>query len=100
MEPKEFQTMVESVRNVEKALGEVSYELSSKARMNRAFSRSLFVVEDVKEGEVITERNVRSIRPGFGLAPKHYQDVVGRKASQDIKKGTPLSFDLLSADVI
>ena len=92
MEPDEFKQMVDSIRNVEKALGSVSYELSDKMKSNREFSRSLFVVCDMKENEVITEDNVRSIRPGFGLHTKYLKDILGKKVNQDLKKGTP--FDL------
>lgn len=92
MEPDEFKQMVDSIRNVEKALGSVSYELSDKMKANREFSRSLFVVADMKENDVITEDNVRSIRPGFGLHTKYLKDILGKKVNQDLKKGTP--FDL------
>ena len=92
MEPDEFKQMVDSIRNVEKALGSVSYELSDKMKSNREFSRSLFVVCDMKENEVITEDNVRSIRPGFGLHTKYLKDILGKKVNQDLKKGKP--FDL------
>ena len=89
MEPKEFKQMVDSIRNVEKALGSVSYELSDKMESNREFSRSLFVVEDIKKGEIITEDNVRSIRPCFGLHPKYLNGILGKKCNKDLKKGTP-----------
>ena len=92
MEPDEFKQMVDSIRNVEKALGSVSYELSDKMKANREFSRSLFVVADMKENDVITEDNVRSIRPGFGLHTKYLKDILGKKVNQNLKKGTP--FDL------
>lgn len=92
MEPDEFKQMVDSIRNVEKALGSVSYELSDKMKSNREFSRSLFVVADMKENDIITEDNVRSIRPGFGLHTKYLKDILGKKVNQDLKKGTP--FDL------
>ena len=94
MEPAEFSEMVQAIRDVELALGKVSYELTpemKKARWNR---RSLFIVEDIKKGEVLTEKNVRSIRPGFGLAPKYYSQVLGKKAQQDIKRGSPLKDNL------
>jgi len=94
MEPDEFKKMVESIRNVEKALGKVTYQLSDKTRKNREFSRSLFIVEDIKIGDVFTVKNIRSIRPGYGLAPKYLQDVVGEKAKIDLKKGTPLTFEM------
>ena len=92
MEPHEFKHMVDSIRNIEKALGNVSYELSDKMKSNREFSRSLFVVEDIKCGTVITEKNVCSIRPGFGLHPKYLNEILGKKVNRDLKKGTP--FDL------
>ncbi|HHY79215.1 MAG TPA: pseudaminic acid synthase [Thermoanaerobacter sp.] len=95
LEPEEFKQMVRSVREVEKALGDVSYELSEKTKKSREFSRSLFVVKDIKKGDVFTEENVRSIRPGFGLHPKYYKDVLGKKATKDIKKGTPLNWNLI-----
>jgi pseudaminic acid synthase len=95
IEPCEFKLMVESVRNVEKALGKVTYELTEKIKRNRIFSRSLFVVEDVKMGELFTENNVKSIRPGYGLHPKYIKIIIGRTAKQDISRGTPLSWDVL-----
>lgn len=96
MEPDEFKQMVDSIRNVEKALGNVSYELSDKMKSNREFSRSLFVVEDMKQDEIITEENVRSIRPGFGLHTKYLDKILGKKVNRDLKKGTP--FDLKFVD--
>lgn len=95
LEPEEFKKMVQSVREVEKALGEVSYELTDKMKKSREFSRSLFVVKDVQSGEIFTPESVRSIRPGNGLHPKYLRDVLGRKAKEDIKKGTPLRWDLI-----
>jgi len=91
LEPEEFKTLVKQVRNVEKAIGTVSYELSEKVKANRMFARSLFVVEDIKKGERFTENSVRSIRPGDGLAPKFYHSVLGKTATADIKRGTPLT---------
>ena len=96
LEPAEFKAMVKSVREVEKALGEVSYELTEKMKKSREFSRSLFVVKDIKAGEIFTEENVRSIRPGYGLHPKYLKKILGKRATQDIKKGTPLNWDLIS----
>jgi len=94
LEPDEFKAMVKSVREVEKALGEVSYDLTEKMKKSRELSRSLFVVKDLKKGEIFTEENIRSIRPGYGLHPKYFNDVLGKRATQDIKKGTPLSWEL------
>ncbi len=95
LEPHEFKTMVEAVRTAEKALGEVSYEMTEGETTSRVFRRSLFVVKDMKAGEVLTEENVRSIRPGYGLPPKYLKDVLGRRAATNIWKGTPLSWNLV-----
>ena len=94
LEPHEFKKMVDAIRTVEKALGEVSYEITEKQRESRVFRRSLFVVKDIKEGEKFTEENVRSIRPGYGLHTRYLEVILGRKAKNDIAKGTPLSWDL------
>jgi len=96
MEPNEFKQMVDSIRNIEKALGTVSYELSDKMKSNREFSRSLFVVKDMDEGDIITEDNVRSIRPGFGLHPKYLKEILGKKVKKDLKKGTPLELSFIN----
>ncbi|WP_299524067.1 pseudaminic acid synthase [uncultured Methanobrevibacter sp.] len=96
MEPYEFKQMVDSIRNVEKALGKVSYDLSDKMKSNREFSRSLFVVKDVKKGEVLTKDNVKSIRPGFGAHPKYFNEIIGKVALKDIKKGTPFKLDFVN----
>jgi len=95
LEPEEFKAMVIAVREVEKALGEVSYKLTEKMKKSKEFSRSLFVVKDIKRGETLTEENVRSIRPGFGLLPKYLNGILGKKSKKDIKKGTPLTWDLI-----
>ncbi len=92
IEPHELKAMVEAVRAAEKTLGKVYYGVSEKEAKSRVFRRSLFVVKDVKAGEVFTEDNVRSIRPGHGLPPKFLKEVVGKKASCDIRRGTPLSW--------
>jgi len=93
--PEEFKQMVKAIRDVEKALGKVSYELTEKTKKSRSFARSLFVVKDIKAGEILTEENVKSIRPGYGLHPKYLKDVLGKKARKDIKKGTPLNWELI-----
>jgi len=95
MEPEEFSQMVKAIRNIEKALGKVSYKLSAKVKKNRQFARSLFVVKDIKKGEIFTEENVRSIRPGYGLHPEFYYKILGKKAKRDIKRGTPLKWSLI-----
>ncbi|MBE6044713.1 MAG: pseudaminic acid synthase [Clostridium thermopalmarium] len=96
MEPHEFKAMVNNIRDIEKALGEVTYELTYKMKRSREHSRSLFIVKDIKAGEEFTEDNIKSIRPGFGIAPKYLDSVLGKKARIDIKKGTPLSWNLIS----
>lgn len=94
MEPTEFRQMVDSIRIVEKALGEVNFNLTEKTAKSRNSRRSLFVVEDIKKGEVLTEKNVRSIRPGFGLEPKYYENILGKVAVKDLQKGYPLKWDM------
>ena len=95
LEPVEFKAMVDAVRVAEKALGRVNYETTEKEAASRVFRRSLFVVKGVKAGEPFTGGNVRSIRPGHGMAPKHLGEVIGRRANRDIVPGTPLSRDLM-----
>lgn len=92
MEPHEFRQMVQDIRTVEKALGTVCYELTPKQQESKVFRRSLFVVKDMKAGEVFTEENVRSIRPGYGLPPKMLDVILGKQASQPLSKGSPLTW--------
>ena len=92
MEPQEFKEMVKQIRNVEKALGKVTYELNQSQLESRIYSRSLFVVKDIKQGEKFTEDNVKSIRPGIGMHTKHWNEVLGRTARCNIKKGTPMQW--------
>ena len=95
MEPEEFRQMVRDVRTVEKALGTVSYALTPAQAVSRVFRRSLFVVKDVRKGELFTSENVRSIRPGHGLPPRYLPQVLGRTAHCDIARGTPLRWELV-----
>lgn len=95
LEPEELKAMVKAIRETEKALGEVSYNLTDKMKNSREFSRSLFIVKDIKKGEIFTEENLRSIRPGFGMHTKYYKDVLGKCAKSDIRKGTPMAWELL-----
>jgi len=95
LEPHEFRAMVEAIRTAERALGTVKYEVTEREQASRVFRRSLFVVRNIKAGEVFTEVNVRSIRPGHGLHTRHLHDVLDRQAAQDIERGTPLSWDLI-----
>ena len=84
LNPEEFASMVKAVREVETALGKVNYEVSDADKGRR---RSLYVAEDVKAGDIVTEQNVRSVRPGFGLAPKYYNELMGKQFVKDCKKG-------------
>ncbi|HBC75169.1 MAG: pseudaminic acid synthase [Candidatus Wallbacteria bacterium GWC2_49_35] len=95
MEPHEFSAMAHDIRIAEKAVGTKSLGRDKKETKGRQFARSLFAVEDIKAGEEFTSTNVRSIRPGCGLAPKYLNDIIGKRAKRDIERGTPLSFDLL-----
>ena len=95
LKPEEFSNMVNIIREVEEALGKVDYSLSEKTKKSREFSRSLFVVVDIKKGEKLTSDNVRSIRPAYGLHPRHLKEVQGKKAKRDLKKGTPLAWELI-----
>ncbi len=95
MEPAEFARMVEEIRIVEKAVGKVTYELTESQKHSREDMRSLFAVQDIRAGEVFTAENVRSIRPGYGLAPVYYEEVMGQRAKVDIAKGMPLAWNCI-----
>jgi len=95
MEPDEFAEMVNAIRSVEKALGQVSYEPTEKELVNKQFRRSLFAVKDLKEGDMFTTENIKSIRPAAGLMPKYLDDVLGQKAACDIKAGSPLKWNYI-----
>lgn len=92
LEPVEFRAMVKGVREVEAALGKVNYQRSERIKRSRELARSLFIVKDVKKGEILAHENIRSIRPGYGLHPRYLNEVLGKKVSRDIKRGTPLSW--------
>lgn len=95
LEPVEFKNMVTAIREVEKALGEVTYDLTPGALIASGFARSLFVTRDIAKDEVFTIENVRSIRPGQGMRPKYLSRIIGKRARKDITKGTPLDWDLV-----
>jgi len=95
LDVNEFSEMVKAVRLTEQLMGKIDYEMTENKKVSREFSRSLFVVEDVKVGELITEKNVRSIRPSYGLHPKYFTEILGKTFIQNAKKGTPLSFELI-----
>jgi len=94
-EPAEFKSLVDDIRIAEKALGKITYEITEKQQENRVFRRSLFAVKDIEQGESFTAENVRSIRPGHGMHTRDYDQILGRKAFKEIKKGTPLRWDLV-----
>ena len=96
VEPPEFRAMVAAVRTAERALGEVRYAVNEAEAKSRIFRRSLFIVKDMKAGETFTEENVRSIRPAYGLHPRHLKEVLGKKAMRGIRRGTPLDWKLVS----
>ncbi len=95
LEPTEFEEMVKSIREVEKSLGKEEYTVTTKMEKNKELSRSLFISKDIEKGEMLSEENVRSVRPGYGLHPKELKNVLGKKTKDNIKKGTPLSWDLI-----
>ncbi len=95
MEPWEFKEMVDNIRKIELALGKVTYDLSPKAAREREHSRSLFIAKDMKAGEAFTSENLRSVRPGYGLHTKYYEELLGKTIAKDAKLGTPMSWDLV-----
>jgi N-acetylneuraminate synthase len=97
LEPAEFAAMVEAVRTAERALGDVHYGVSPAEASSRVFRRSLFVVKDVKAGDLFTSENVRSIRPGHGMHPRHLDELLGARASRDIGAGTPFDWSLVAS---
>lgn len=90
LDKAEFAKMVQSIRNTEKLLGTVNYNMSEKKKKNRQFSRSLYISKDIKKGEIFTMENIKSIRPGYGTHPKYLKDVLGKVADKDYKLGNRL----------
>tara|TARA_B100000767_G_scaffold113384_1_gene108180 strand:- start:2137 stop:3174 length:1038 start_codon:yes stop_codon:yes gene_type:complete len=95
MNPKEFSKMVKSIREVEKALGKIDYNLTESQKKGKDFSRSLYITKDIKKGERFDNSNVRSIRPGFGLHPKELKNIIGEYSNQDIEKGERFSLKFI-----
>lgn len=95
LEASEFRSMVAEIRNVEKALGRITYELTDNMKCSRRNARSLFISADVKAGDRVTEENIRSIRPGQGLEPKYLGNVLGKRFANAYRKGTPLRWECL-----
>jgi pseudaminic acid synthase len=96
LDKEEFKEMVKAVRESEKLLGKVDYSMSEKKRKSRQFARSLYVAKDIKKGEVFTKNNIRSVRPGYGLHPKHLDEILGKRATKDLEFATPLSWDKIN----
>ena len=94
LDKAEFAVMIQEVRDTEKLLGKVDYSMTENKRKSRQFSRSLYVAEDIKKGEIITERNIRSVRPGYGLHPKYIKDILGKKAQFDLSKGDAVKLEM------
>ena len=95
MNEEEFTAMVKAVREAEKASGIVDYTLTEKHAKGRDFSRSLYIAENIKAGEIFTDKNLRSVRPGFGLHPKYFNEIIGKKSNQDLEKGTPMKLNYI-----
>ena len=95
MEPGEFLTLVEETKRAFQSLGEVTYGILPKERKSLTFTRSLYIVEDTAKGEILTKKNLGIIRPGLGLAPKYFEQMLGKKINRSVKKGTALIFDLI-----
>jgi N-acetylneuraminate synthase len=95
LEPNELKSLVEEANTAYLALGKSSIYINEAEEQSLKFKRSLYVVEDMRSGEVFSSKNVKSKRPSFGLHTRNYDSILGRKAAQDIKKGTPLSWNLI-----
>ena len=98
MDEKEFKQMVTEIRNAEASLGKVDYSLTSKQLSGRDFCRSLYIAQDVKAGDIITEENVRSVRPGFGLAPKYLPEILGKKVNRELKMGDRMKMEYVDKE--
>lgn len=98
MEPEEFARMVEDIHNIEKALGKVTYRLTEKQKNSRGRSRSLYVVKDIRKGDPFTADNMKSVRPGFGLHTKYYEEILGKTAACDLEKGTAMKWRYVKGD--
>ena len=95
MDKKDFSLMVKDIRNAEKLLGNIDYSMTDKKIKSRQFSRSLYISKDIKEGEILNEHNIKSVRPGYGMHPKYLKDILGKKANKDLKFGTALKLEYI-----
>ena len=98
LEPDEFTALVTECKRAAQAMGEIWFGGTASEQAGRKKRRSLYIGEDMKAGEVLTEKTLRRIRPGLGLAPRHYDVLLGRKVGRDVKRGTPMSWDLLDGE--
>ena len=98
LDKTEFKQMIQAIRDTEKLLGTVDYSMDEKKQKNRRFSRSLYIAEDIKKGDVFTKKNIRSVRPGYGLHPKYLQDILGKVADRNLSFGTPLAFKYIQGN--
>ena len=92
---EEFSKMVKSIRCVEKMIGNVEYKLTDKKKAARLFSKSIYVSKDVKKGETISHENIKVVRPGYGIHPKHFENILGKKFKYDVGLGTRMKFELI-----
>ena len=95
MEPDEMRMLVEETRRAWQALGKVSYGPSEKEKKSLVFRRSLYITQDIRKGDILTKDNLRAIRPGGGLQPKYFEIILGKKVNHDVRKGTPMRWELL-----
>lgn len=95
LEPKELKQLVEDIRAAERAMGVIAYGPTEEEKSSIVFRKSIFAVRDIKKGETLTNENIRVIRPGYGLKPKYYENILGQRALTDISRGTPLSFTMI-----
>ena len=98
LDKEEFSQMVKAVRDTEKLLGRVDYSMTEKKKKSRQFARSLYVAQDIRRGEIFTEKNIRSVRPGYGLHPKYLSRILGKRATKDLEKGTALSWEMIGEE--
>ncbi len=98
LDKQEFAEMIRAVRDAEKLLGKVDYSMTEKKKKSRQFSRSLYVAEDIKKGELFSEENIRSVRPGYGMHPKYLKDIIGEKACNNFQKGMRLEWSMIDND--
>ena len=96
MEPHELRSLVAETKNAWQALGEIKYGILEAEKNSLNFKRSIYIAEDIKAGEVFTEKNVRVIRPGNGLHPRYYEEILGKTAHTDLAKGQPFTFQMLT----